>query len=180
MCPFRVRVSSACRLGDFLGSLLTTAVSSPEGSLYCQVRHGLRHLTRFRLPTLFNGRFRRPAGVSLLRLPVAAESSAGMLTGSSIGSSLRMPLRSRLTLIRLALIRNPWSYGEEVSRLLYRYLYLHLLFRQLHNGSNLCFAAAGMLPYQLTLRSIPRLRHRTYARLLSTRLRSTSELLRTL
>ena len=103
-----------------------------------------------------------------------------MLTGSSIGSSLRMPLRSRLTLIRLALIRNPWSYGEEVSRLLYRYLYLHLLFRQLHNGSNLCFAAAGMLPYQLTIRSIPRLRHRTYARLLSTRLRSTSELLRTL
>ena len=151
MCPFRVRVSSACRLGDFLGSLITTAVSSPEGSLYCQVRHGLRHLTRFRLPTLFNGRFRRPAGVSLLRLPVAAESSAGMLTGSSIGSSLRMPLRSRLTLIRLALIRNPWSYGEEVSRLLYRYLYLHLLFRQLHNGSNLCFAAAGMLPYQLTV-----------------------------
>ena len=140
----------------------------------------MRHLTRFRIPTLFNGRFRRPAGVSLLRLPVAAESSAGMLTGSSIGSSLRMPLRSRLTLIRLALIRNPWSYGEEVSRLLYRYLYLHLLFRQLHNGSNLCFAAAGMLPYQLTIRSIPRLRHRTYARLLSTRLRSTSELLRTL
>ena len=111
----------------------------------------MRHLTRFRIPTLFNGRFRRPAGVSLLRLPVAAESSAGMLTGSSIGSSLRMPLRSRLTLIRLALIRNPWSYGEEVSRLLYRYLYLHLLFRLLHNGSNLCFAAAGMLPYQLTV-----------------------------
>ena len=180
MCPFRVRVSDTCSLEDFLGSLFTTSINSPEGSLYFQVRHGLRHLTRFRIPTLFNGRFRRPAGVSLLRLPIAAESSAGMLTGSSIGSSLRMPLRSRLTLIRLALIRNPWSYGEEVSRLLYRYLYLHLLFRQLHNGSNLCFAAAGMLPYQLTIRSIPRLRHRTYARLLSTRLRSTSELLRTL
>ena len=69
----------------------------------------------------------------------------------SIGCALRLLLRSRLTLIRLALIRNPWSYGEEVSRLLYRYLYLHLLFRQLHNGSNLCFAAAGMLPYQLTV-----------------------------
>ena len=108
-------------------------------------------LPTLNLTTAFNGRFRRPAGVSLLRLPIAAESSAGMLTGSSIGSSLRMPLRSRLTLIRLALIRNPWSYGEEVSRLLYRYLYLHLLFRQLHNGSNLCFAAAGMLPYQLTV-----------------------------
>ena len=141
-------MSSACRLGDFLGSLLTTAVSSPEGSLYCQVRHGLRHLTRFRIPTLFNGRFRRPAGVSLLRLPVAAESSAGMLTGSSIGSSLRMPLRSRLSLIRLALIRSPWSYGVEVSRLHYRYLYLHLLFRRLQRQSSAAFCVAGMLPYQ--------------------------------
>ena len=180
MCPFRVRVSSAWCLGDFLGSLITTAVSAPGGLLYCQVRHGMRHLTRFRIPTLFNGRFRRPAGVPLLRLPVAAESSAGMLTGSSIGSSLRIPLRSRLTLIRLALIRNPWSYGEGVSRPLYRYLYLHLLFRTLHNGSSHCFAASGMLPYQSAFSPIPRLRHRTYARLLSTRLRSTSELLRTL
>ena len=74
-----------------------------------------------------------------------------MLTGSSIGSSLRMPLRSRLTLIRLALIRNPWSYGEEVSRLLYRYLYLHLLFHTLHGHSSDCFAASGMLPYQLAI-----------------------------
>ena len=72
-----------------------------------------------------------------------------MLTGSSIGSSLRMPLRSRLTLIRLALIRNPWSYGEEVSRLLYRYLYLHLLFRLLHLNLRPGFNAIGMLPYQL-------------------------------
>ena len=136
----------AYSLGDFLGSLFTTAVSAPEGLLYCQVRHGLRHLTRFRPPTLFNGRFRRPAGVSLLRLPVAAESSAGMLTGSSIGSSLRMPLRSRLTLIRLALIRNPWSYGEEVSRLLYRYLYLHLLFRPLQLVSRLTFVADRNAP----------------------------------
>ena len=155
MCPFRVRVSSAWCLGDFLGSLITTAVSAPGGLLYCQVRHGLRHLTRFRIPTLFNGRFRRPAGVPLLRLPVAAESSAGMLTGSSIGSSLRIPLRSRLTLIRLALIRNPWSYGEGVSRPLYRYLYLHLLFRRLQHASSHAFSAAGMLPYRLPFAGNP-------------------------
>ena len=77
--------------------------------------------------------------------------SHGIFTVSSIWFSFRMPIRSRLTLIRLAWIRNPWSYGEGVSRPLYRYLYLHLLFRLLHNGSNLCFAAAGMLPYQLTV-----------------------------
>ena len=64
------------------------------------------------------------------------------------GSSVRMAIRSRLTLIRLALIRNPWSYGEEVSRLLYRYLYLHLLFRPLQQRSSATFVAVGMLPYQ--------------------------------
>ena len=62
-----------------------------------------------------------------------------MLTVSSIGCALRLCLRSRLTLIRLALIRNPWSYGGEVSRLPYRYLYLHLLFRGLQQGSRLTF-----------------------------------------
>ena len=88
-------------------------------------------------------------------------------------------LRSRLTLIRLALIRNPWSSGEGVSRPLCRYLYLHLLFRPLQKGSRPPFRAAGMLPYR-RLAAVPRLRHRTYARLLSMRGRSTSELLRTL
>ena len=83
--------------------------------------------------------------------PRRSWASHGIFTVSSIWISFRMPIRSRLTLFRLAWIRNPWAYGEEVSRLLYRYLYLHLLFRQLHNGSNLCFAAAGMLPYQLTV-----------------------------
>ena len=108
----------------------------------------MRHLTRFRIPTLFNGRFRRPAGVSLLRLPIAAETSNGILTVSSIGFGSRLILRSRLTLIRLALIRKPWSYGEGVSRPLYRYLYLHLLFRNLQHGSRHIFTDGGMLPYQ--------------------------------
>ena len=67
---------------------------------------------------------------------------------SPIESALRLPLRSRLTLIRLALIRKPWSSGEGVSRPLYRYLYLHLLFRKLHRRSNAGFYTVGMLPYQ--------------------------------
>ena len=87
--------------------------------------------------------------------------STGILTGSSIGFALRLILRSRLTLIRLALIRKPWSFGEEVFRLLYRYLYLHLLFPKLHIKLSLCFYAAAMLPYQLQFLAIPRLRHRT-------------------
>ncbi len=104
-----------------------------------------------------------------------------MLTVSSIGSALRLPLRSRLTLIRLALIRNPWSCGEGVSRPLCRYLYLHLLFRGLQRGSRPTFHGYRNAPLPPAESPAgPRLRHRTYARLLSMRDHSTSELLRTL
>ena len=102
----------------------------------------------------------------------------GILTHSSIGVAVRLSLRSRLTLIRLALIRKPWSFGGGVSRPPYRYSYLHLLFHALQQGSSLIFDAHGMLPYHV-LRH-PRLRQIVYARLLSTPDRSTSELLRTL
>ena len=109
----------------------------------------------------FNAPFRRRAGVSLLRHSVAVRGCDGMFTVSSIGVASRLSLRTRLTLIRLALIRKPWSYGEGVSRPLCRYLYLHLLFRSLHTGSALCFRGAGMLPYRWRNSAIPRLRHRT-------------------
>ena len=59
-------------------------------------------------------------------------------------------VRSRLTLNRLALFRNPWSFGDGVSRPIYRYLYLHLLFRRLQPVSRQTFADGGMLPYRLT------------------------------
>ena len=48
-------------------------------------------------PTPFNGDFRRPAAVSLLRLHIAPKASDGMLTVSAIALSLRMRLRTRLT-----------------------------------------------------------------------------------
>ena len=96
----------------------------------------------------FNGLFRQPAGVSLLRPPFAVTAGSGMLTASSIAVASRLRLRSRLTLIRLALIRKPWSCGEGVSRPLYRYLYLHLLFRTLQHASRHAFGARGMLPYR--------------------------------
>ena len=101
------------------------------------------------LSTLFTLLFRQQADVSLLRLPITNIRSNGILTVSSIGLSFRIILRARLTLIRLALIRNPWSYGEGVSRPLYRYLYLHLLFRKLQHLSRDTFTADGMLPYHV-------------------------------
>ena len=96
----------------------------------------------------FNVRFRQHAGVSRLRRSVAVNRGDGILTVSAIGIASRLSLRTRLTLIRLALIRKPWSYGEEVFRLLYRYLCLHLLFQTLQHGSIHTFGKAGMLPYQ--------------------------------
>ena len=101
-----------------------------------------------------------------------------MLTRSAIGIALRLSLRSRLTLIRLALIRKPWSFGEGVSRPLYRYLYLHLLFQTLQYTSRCAFHADWNAP--LPTQWVPGLRRYAYTRLLSTPGPSTSELLRTL
>ena len=108
------------------------------------------------LSTPFNLLFRQQARVSLLRLLVTPYHSNGILTVSAIGCAVRLGLRARLTLIRLALIRNPWSFGERGSRPLYRYLYLHLLFHKLQQTLRSIFCADGMLPYQLL--PIPQLR----------------------
>ena len=101
-------------------------------------------------PTPFNALFRQRAGVSLLRLSVAASAGSGILTASSIACPSRVRLRSRLTLIRLALIRKPWSYGEGVFRPLYRYLYLHLLFHTLQSASRLAFNTVWNAPLPTT------------------------------
>ena len=69
----------------------------------------------------------------------------------AIGYALRLFLRSRLTLIRLALIRNPWSYGGRVSRPPYRYLSLHLLFRDLQQGSRPTFCGYRNAPLPISL-----------------------------
>jgi hypothetical protein len=44
-------------------------------------------------------------------------------------------LRGRLTLLRLTLSRNPWSFGEGVSHPLYRYSCQHSHFRYLQDPS---------------------------------------------
>ena len=149
-----------------------------EDAQYFQVRQGRRVCLSNPLSTLFNHLFRQMADVSLLRLSFTLLGSNGIFTVSSIGFALRLILRSRLTLIRLALIRNPWSCGEEVSRLLYRYLYLHLLFQKLQNISRYFFDVVGMLPYQYFV--FHSFGTGLNARLLSTQKHSTSELLRTL
>ena len=96
-----------------------------------------------------------------------------------IDFAFQLRLRSRLTLIRLTLIRKPGSCGGQVSRLSYRYLCLHLLFRKLHGSLRIRFDVGGMLPYHSIAR-VHSFGNTLDARLLSTPDRSTSELLRTL
>ena len=133
----------------FSRELAYAHVASRERSAYSQVRLSPRICLGRSTPTPFNRLFRQPAGLSLLRPRVTPRGSNGILTVSSIGVAVRLSLRSRLTLIRLALIRKPQSSGEGVSRPLYRYLYLHLLFRKLQSSSRTAFVAAGMLPYHV-------------------------------
>jgi hypothetical protein len=46
-------------------------------------------------------------------------------------------LRGRLTLLRLALSRNPWTFGESVSHTLCRYSCQHSHFSYLHRSSRI-------------------------------------------
>ncbi len=112
---------------------------------------------------LHQGRFRRPCSFGVQRtIPSVRMHSAppsplplrhaGLrnIDRMSIHITSLVCVRSRLTLNRLALFRNPWSFGEGVSRPLCRYLYLHLPFRHLHRVSRHGFADGGMLPYRST------------------------------
>ena len=78
--------------------------------------------------------------------PRRAGGSNVILNVSAIGLSVRMSLRTRLTLSRLALLRKPWSFGEGASHPLYRYLFLHLLFLTLQSTSRCAFDADRNAP----------------------------------
>ena len=58
-------------------------------------------------------------------------------------------LRGRLTLRRLALRRNPWSFGDSVSHTVYRYSCQHSHFRYLQPGSRLTFTGLRNAPLPL-------------------------------
>ena len=138
-------------IADFLGSLLSFIIRLCKHSRYCPVRLGLWICLQTSTSTPFNPVFRPEAEVSLLRPHFSPSSSTGILTGSSIDFAFRLSLRPRLTLIRLTLIRKPWSFGVRVSRPHCRYLYLHLLFQSLQKRLFFFFTAPGMLPYHCSI-----------------------------
>ena len=118
----------------------------PENAPYCQVRIFRWICLPESTPTPFNRLFRQTAALSLLRHHIAPWGSNGILTVSAIGLAVRLNLRTRLTLNRLALFRKPWSCGGGASHPPYRYLYLHLLFHTLQNTSRYAFDAEWNAP----------------------------------
>ena len=121
----------------------------------CQLGRGLAVLSRFAIPGVlhypgYNYAVQRaiPSARGCVTSPSPRRSRQGCrnIDRPAIGCASRLPLRSRLNLIRLALIRNPWSFGEGVSRPLCRYLYLHLLFRCLQRRSRTAFVGLRNAP----------------------------------
>ena len=125
---------------------MVTCLRSAGASRYSQVRHQTRICLRpvYLRPSARRFRWRRGTVTlsSLLRLPRRFRNVDRM----PFGAPLRVVLRTRLTLIRLTLIRNPWSCGVNVSHTHYRYLCLHLLFQTLQNASRRTFTTVWNAP----------------------------------
>ena len=110
------------------------------------------HLCRFGVRSimlvLFPGRSRLPPQSNKGRqLPTFVTSSRRRnINLLPIGYGFRPHLRGRLTLRRLALRRNPWTFGESVSHTLYRYSCQHSHFRYLQPDSRPTFAGLRNAP----------------------------------
>ena len=98
----------------------------------------------------------------------------------SITCPSRVLLSSRLTLIRLTLFRKPWVFGVGISIpivVTYAYIFFSRRSSMTHITPS---TLAAMLPYHSTKSEVQSFGGSLDARSSSTRLRSTSELLRTL
>ena len=92
----------------------------------------------------------------------------------------RVRVSTRLTLIRLTLFRKPWVFGVNVSTLIvvtYAYIFFSSRSSKSHDSPS---RLTGMLPYRCIINTSHSFGGSLNARSSSTRLRSTSELLRTL
>ena len=95
------------------------------------------HLCRFRVRShggLFPGTAQPPAQSDKGRQQLRSVTSSwpGNINPVPIDYAFRPRLRGRLTLLRLALSRNPWTFGEGVSHPLCRYSCHHSRWRSLH------------------------------------------------
>ena len=111
------------------------------------------HLCRFRVRSdggLFPGTAQQPDQSDKASLHLRSVTSSWLrnIHLIPIAYAFRPRLRGRLTLLRLALSRNPWTFGERVSHPLYRYSCQHSHFHALQDRSPSPFAAHGTLRYR--------------------------------
>ena len=121
------------------------------------------HLCRFRVRSLlelFPGTTSLPSQSNKLRQVTSFVTSnwPTNINVVPIDYAFRPHLRGRLTLRRLALRRNPWSFGESVSHTLYRYSCQHSHFRYLQPASPLTFTGLRNAPLPLAQSASPYLR----------------------
>ena len=99
------------------------------------------HLCRFRVRSIRWGYFLGPLRGSTNPIRSNNTRDPSLTTRPTninvvpIDYAFRPRLRGRLTLLRLTLSRNPWTFGEGVSHTLYRYSCQHSHFPYLHRPS---------------------------------------------
>ena len=119
------------------------------------------HLCRFRVRSIRRGYFpgqlgspHNPISENYFRHP-SHISRPTNINVVPIDYPLRARLRGRLTLRRLALRRNPWSFGERASHPLYRYSCQHSHFRYVHDPLPDRFTRLRNAPLPLRINSEP-------------------------
>jgi hypothetical protein len=166
-------------LGAFLGGMAsgTSDITSPHP--VSALMAGFRPAGLRSCPSTTNGW--DPLSYPVLPSVITVPTWYGNINPLSIAYAFRPRLRSRLTLRRLALLRNPWAFGGGVSSPLFRYSCQHSHSRCLHGWVTPPLqSASGRSPTTParpeSAASVPDLSPAT----LSAREHLTSELLRTL
>ena len=119
------------------------------------------HLCRFRVRSIWRGYFlerlgsmTNPIRPHYFRHP-SHISRPTNINVVPIDYPLRARLRGRLTLRRLALRRNPWSFGERASHPLYRYSCQHSHFRYVQSRLPFSFNRLRNAPLPLIVNYEP-------------------------
>ena len=98
-----------------------------------------------------------PGWLTLLRHPIAQTLfwRYRNINLFPIAYAFQPRLRGRLTLSGLSFLRNPWAFGEEVSRLFYRYSHRHAHFRVVHPSFRSSFNLARNAPLPMRGTAVP-------------------------
>ena len=117
-------------LGAFLGGMVTGTSDITSPHPVSALMAGFRPAGLRSCPSSTNGW--DPLSYPVLPSVITVPTWYGNINPLSIAYAFRPRLRSRLTLRRLALLRNPWAFGGGVSSPLFRYSCQHSHSRCLH------------------------------------------------